>query len=223
MLQHLLSVAEVNKVLTCMCPHVCFEMGALGVGFPTSGELAVVRRCAFSGPRPAASFLLDAPGLILPVKLQQGRRRWRSEHHPLHGSWVMLLVHAHGLSVHVVLSLKLRHTLVRVLWMVLGVHVVVLEMVLIRMMKVGVQLCQMAVCARVVLHGVRSKSRPRTWNRNLVVHERWWNGGAHLMSHQVPTSSSHHTRLANRLGFNFVSKRWIRGHLVMSSRNWDRI
>lgn len=217
-----------------MCSHVGFEVGALGVGFPAAGELAVVRRGAFSGPRPAASLLFSDPYVVLCVKLQQRWRRGRGEHHPLHRRRVMLLVNADRLSVHAVLSLKLWQT-VCVLLLVGRVHVLVLEMVLIRIIRAHrVDLRQMAVCASMrsrVLHGVRTETWQRTWNCSLVVRKSCWLHGAHLvslvhLSHKVPTTSSHHARLTYRLGFNFVSKRWGRcGHLVMSWSSWngDRI
>ncbi len=217
---------DFRNVLTCVCSHVGFEVGALGIGFPTARELAAVRCSAFSGPRPASSLLFDAPYLIVRVK------RWRwgwSEHQPLHGSRVMLLVNAGRLSVHAVLSLILWQTLVCVLRLVGRVHVLVLEMVLIMVMRAHrVHLHQMAVCASLwcrVLHGVRTKPCV-AWNRSLMVRKSCWVHRAHLvtliyLSHKVPTTSSHHTRLTHRLGFNFISKRW-RGcsHLVMSRCSW---
>lgn len=85
-----------------MCPHVRLEMGALCVRFPASRELAVVRGGTFSGPRPAASLLLNA-ALLVRVQLQQGWRGRRGEHHPLHGHRMVALV-------RVVLSLELWQT-----------------------------------------------------------------------------------------------------------------
>lgn len=138
----------------------------------------------------------------------------------------MLLVDADRVSVHAVLPLEMGQTRLCVLRLVGRVHVLVLEMVLIRMMGAHrVNLRQVAVCGSMrcrMLHGVRSETLQRTWNCSLVVRKSCWVHGAHRLSlihlsHKVPRSSSHHTRLTHRLGFNFVSKRWRRGgHLVVS-------
>lgn len=140
---------------------------------------------------------------------------------------MVLLMDAGRLSVQAVLSLKLGETLmVRVLLLVGRVHVLVLKMVLMRMVGAHLAVCASLRC------GMLHETWQRSWSCSLVVRKSCRvHGGAHVvplihLSHEVPTTSSHHTGLTHWLGFNFVSKRWRRGgHLVMSGSSWygDRI
>lgn len=188
--------------LTCVGSHVGFQMRALGVGFPAAGELAVVRGRAFSAPRLAASFLLDAARLFVRVELQQ-RRGGRREHHPLQGSGMLLLL---LLSVHAVLSLKLR-VLGRIgRAQVLVRHVMLTEVGVVVRMTVNlvgahrVHLRQIAARASLV-DGVRAEAVQRP----LLVRKGTSRArGAHRF-HKVP--GSHHTRLDAGLGFDFVPER----------------
>lgn len=146
-------------LFTCVCPHVGLEVGALGVRFATTRELAAVRRGALPGPRPAASLRLDAARLVVRVKLEQRRRRRRGEHHALHGRRMVLLVNAHRLPVHAVLSLKGRHALVRVLRLVVCVHVLVLDVMLVWMRGHLRHMTARVAPGSGVLHVVRAEPR----------------------------------------------------------------